>query len=71
MKRFVSVKIVGFEQTGENAVELILQFVGSTKRFRRLFSLTDAMNKQYRVGKFIQVFVDPDTIDEALSRVSC
>lgn len=58
MRQPVSVRIVGFEVVGDNAVELIYQFKGTSKRIQKVMSLDEARKKGNRVGQYIQVFVD-------------
>lgn len=68
MSKLLTVKIVGFNVVGDNACEMIYQFQGSTKRIKRVMSLTEAMKKEYRVGKFLQIPVSDEEIAKIFPR---
>lgn len=54
----VSVKIVGFLVEG-TSVKLTFQF-SNKKRLTRVFSLTEAQNKRYRIGAYILIHMGAD-----------
>ncbi len=62
MSKLLSVQIVGFSVVGENAVEMVYKFQGSTKRIKRIMGLTEAMRKENRVGKYLQIAVSDEEV---------
>lgn len=68
MSKYISVRIVGFEVVGENAVEMTYAIQGVEKRIKRVTNLDEARRKNMRVGKYLQLIIPDKEYEELFGK---